>query len=312
MTKKHKSFFAGVLHNPSLLEYVKVTVVLLLFLAVSASNSDITASLVKQRDIARIPAFDGTVLPLRHSLNWSSLTAQESKDFRTGTLSFESAGNKLQPIMAYDAQKLCDNQPGTPKWQELSKPTKNMFLTYVTAYNGKYSAGSEKACQGDGSHPGVDIRAPKGTPISAIANGMVLKAQYSSGSGNHVCILHPNVPSLEDPTKKDNYVSCYLHMDKIDPTIKEGSIVVKGDTIGYVGKTGLSTTYHLHFQIDKTTAPFYPYWPFTNADAKKAGLDYVEAVDFGLNKDNVAKFTVNPMEWVQQNKAKNGKEQNPS
>lgn len=306
MLRKRKSFVAGILHNPSLLEYVKVGIVLLLFLAVSASNSDITASLVKQRDIARIPAFDGTVSPLRHTLNWSAMTAQESKDFRSGKLSFETAGNRLVPIMAYDAEKLCENEPGTPKWQELSRPTKNMFLTYVTAYNGKYSAGSEKACQGNGSHPGVDIRAAKGTPIFAVANGMVLKAQYSSGSGNHVCILHPNVPSLEDPTKKDNYVSCSLHMDKIDPAMKEGTIVVKGDTIGYVGKTGLATTHHLHFQIDKTTAAFSPYWPFTSKEARNAGLDYVEAVDFGLNKDKVGKFTVNPMEWIQQHKTKPG------
>jgi hypothetical protein len=252
-------------------------------------------------DLTSVPAFNGTVMPVQKTLDWIHLTSSEYTDFKAGNLSYATAGNKLIDIMAYAPSTLCSNDPTKLAWTGNDLNIRNLFLTYVTVYMGKYTSGATTACEGDGSHPAIDIRAPKGTPVYAIANGMASKidAGGSSGNGNVVCITHPNVPSLEDPNTKTTYVSCYLHMDSIMTGLTVGSIVHKGDQIGVVGETGLATTWHLHFQLDKSTAPYHPYWPFTSSQAQTAGLNFFDGVNAGLGKENGMLYTVDPLAWVQ-------------
>lgn len=57
----------------------------------------------------------------------------------------------------------------------------------------------------------------------------------------------------------------------------------------------------MHFQIDRETAPWHPYWPFTSSEATKAGYSFFEAINNGLNQAKAEKYTVNPMAWVQAN-----------
>jgi murein DD-endopeptidase MepM/ murein hydrolase activator NlpD len=85
-------------------------------------------------------------------------------------------------------------------------------------------------------HSGVDIAAPKGTPIHAAASGEVIFSGKERGYGNIVIIKHRN-----------NLITKYAHASKL--LVKKGDYVKQGETIGLVGSTGRSTGPHLHFEI---------------------------------------------------------------
>ena len=87
-------------------------------------------------------------------------------------------------------------------------------------------------------HQGTDYGASTGTPIRAIGDGVVIRANYNNGYGNVVEIRHPN-----------GYVSRYGHMSRFGKGISRGVRVSREQTIGYVGSTGLSTAPHLHFEV---------------------------------------------------------------
>ena len=93
-------------------------------------------------------------------------------------------------------------------------------------------------------HKGVDIGGSgiKGQPILAAADGTVSIAKYNYGGyGYYVMINHGKASDGK------SYVTLYAHMSKY--IVKEGQKVKKGQTIGYVGTTGASTGYHLHYEI---------------------------------------------------------------
>ena len=86
-------------------------------------------------------------------------------------------------------------------------------------------------------HEGVDMAAPKGTPIYAAKSGKVTTASYQKGgAGNYVVINHG-----------DGFTSIYMHMTNY--IVSKGQYVNAGQVIGYVGSTGISTGNHLHFGI---------------------------------------------------------------
>lgn len=86
------------------------------------------------------------------------------------------------------------------------------------------------------NHNGLDIGAGYGAAIVAADGGSVTLAGVNGGYGNCVMINHGN-----------GYVTLYGHMSSI--AVSNGQSVSQGDTIGYVGSTGLSTGPHLHFEI---------------------------------------------------------------
>ncbi|WP_423066464.1 M23 family metallopeptidase [Devosia sp. CN2-171] len=87
-------------------------------------------------------------------------------------------------------------------------------------------------------HTGVDLAAPRNTPIYAAGDGVVEKAQWTSGYGRYVELKHVN-----------GFETGYGHMNKIAEGMKPGTRVKQGQIIGYVGSTGNSTGNHLHFEI---------------------------------------------------------------
>ena len=94
----------------------------------------------------------------------------------------------------------------------------------------------------DGSHHnGTDFAAPGGTPIYAVADGVVSAARSMRSYGNCVQISHGTADD------GNNYASLYAHMASI--AVSEGQTVTKGQVIGYVGSTGNSTGNHCHFEM---------------------------------------------------------------
>jgi len=85
-------------------------------------------------------------------------------------------------------------------------------------------------------HNGIDYYAPRGTPVYAAGEGVVVRSAYSNANGHHVFIKHDN--SIE---------TRYLHFT--NRAVKEGQKVSQGQTIGYVGSTGLASGPHLHYEF---------------------------------------------------------------
>ena len=94
-------------------------------------------------------------------------------------------------------------------------------------------------------HDGVDLAASAGTPIVAAADGRVVGAGWRGGYGQQVQIAHA-----------DGVDTLYGHMSRI--AAYAGELVHKGQVIGYVGSTGLSTGPHLHFEVTKNGRPVNP------------------------------------------------------
>lgn len=85
-------------------------------------------------------------------------------------------------------------------------------------------------------HQGVDLSAAEGTPVYASRGGQVSVATYGSAAGYYVKINH-----------LDGFSSIYMHLKNY--VVSAGQNVSQGQVIGYVGKTGVATGFHLHFGI---------------------------------------------------------------
>jgi len=85
-------------------------------------------------------------------------------------------------------------------------------------------------------HTGVDIAWALGTPVEATANGTVVQTGYTEDAGNYITIQH-----------KYGFTTRYLHLLEI--VTRKGNHVNRGETIGYLGSTGLSTGPHLHYEV---------------------------------------------------------------
>jgi murein DD-endopeptidase MepM/ murein hydrolase activator NlpD len=86
-------------------------------------------------------------------------------------------------------------------------------------------------------HRGVDYAAPRGTPIKAAGDGKVIFRGVKSGYGNAVILQHGG-----------NITTLYAHMSSFAAKARLGKRVRQGQTIGFVGKTGLVTGVHLHYE----------------------------------------------------------------
>jgi murein DD-endopeptidase MepM/ murein hydrolase activator NlpD len=125
------------------------------------------------------------------------------------------------------------------------------------------------------AHLGTDFAAPRGTPIRTVGDGVVEEAQYKSNNGNYVKVRH-----------NGTYTTQYLHMSKIADGVRAGMKVRQGQTIGYVGSTGLATGPHLCYrfwrngvQVDALKVELPPSQP-----VKKDYIDAFESVKVDLTK----------------------------
>lgn len=87
-------------------------------------------------------------------------------------------------------------------------------------------------------HTGIDLTAPRYTPIVAAGNGVVERADWSSGYGRRTVIRHAN-----------GYKTTYSHQQGFADGVEPGARVRQGQVIGYIGSSGLSTGPHLHYEV---------------------------------------------------------------
>ena len=127
------------------------------------------------------------------------------------------------------------------------------------------------------AHKGVDFRASTGTPIPAAGAGRVVARGYNSGHGNYIKLRH-----------NSSFETLYAHMSRFAKGVVVGTTVKQGQTIGYVGSTGLSTGPHLHYEIIKDGKHVNPMTvklpAISNLDQedKKRFLEYRRVLDSGI------------------------------
>ena len=132
-------------------------------------------------------------------------------------------------ILAEEKEKLLAAIPAI-------QPVSNEDLTRMASGYGMRSDPFTKVRK---MHWGMDFTAPRGTPIYASGDGIVVRADSgSSGYGNHIRIDHGF-----------GYVSLYGHLYKYN--VRKNQKVKRGDLIGFVGSTGRSEAPHLHYEIFK-------------------------------------------------------------
>ncbi len=88
------------------------------------------------------------------------------------------------------------------------------------------------------AHKGTDYAARAGTAVKVTGDGVIKSAQYSNSYGNYIDVMHYN-----------KYLTRYAHLSGFAKGIKKGAKVTQGQTIGYVGSTGLATGPHLHYEF---------------------------------------------------------------
>lgn len=132
-------------------------------------------------------------------------------------------------ILAKEKEKLLASIPAI-------QPVTNEDLTRMASGYGMRTDPFNKTRK---MHWGMDFTAPRGTPIYAAGDGVILRADSNStGYGNHIRIDHGY-----------GYISLYAHLYKYN--VGKNQKVKRGDLIGFVGSTGRSEAPHLHYEIFK-------------------------------------------------------------
>jgi murein DD-endopeptidase MepM/ murein hydrolase activator NlpD len=135
-----------------------------------------------------------------------------------------------------------DQGDGLDYYDEAGKSLRKALLKYpieFTRISSRYSLSRfHPVVKVFRAHLGTDFAAPTGTPIRSVGDGVVEEAQYKANNGNYVKIRH-----------NGTYTTAYLHMSRIGAEISPGLRVRQGQTIGYVGSTGLATGPHVCYRF---------------------------------------------------------------
>jgi len=199
----------------------------------SYSNEDLLYAkygLVVPDTSMREMGFGGPIFP-ESSLVWSAIPIKKLKSSIAGR--FEKINSKIDRLnnsylgLQLYIERLHGNLQHTPA----IAPVTSFFLSSPFGLRTHPVTGETEKM-----HQGIDMTAPKWTVIRAPANGRVDLVSTSETMGRYVSVDHGN-----------GIVTRYGHMEK--PFVKEGQIVNRFDVIGYIGNTGRTTGYHLHYEV---------------------------------------------------------------
>jgi len=143
-------------------------------------------------------------------------------------------------IKAEEARKLAEEQARLRAIEEAARGQGFMWPLPQSSYHITYPFGTRlhPIYNTYKTHYGIDIASPRNTSVYASKSGKVTAAQYHSSYGNYILIDH-----------LDGTSTLYAHLNTGTTKVKKGDVVNRGDVIAGVGTTGLSTGYHLHFEI---------------------------------------------------------------
>lgn len=164
---------------------------------------------------------------------------QEGERLRGGEIlavTFVNGGKRHVAIRHQDASGQVEY------YAEDGRPLRKAFLRTPVEFSrisSKFSIGRMHPILGRmRAHRGVDYAAPTGTPIMASGNGIVTFRGWQSGYGNTVIIDHGN-----------RKTTLYAHLSRFASDLRKGQRVRQGQIIGLVGRTGLATGPHLHYEF---------------------------------------------------------------
>lgn len=128
----------------------------------------------------------------------------------------------------------------TPQGESLNKAFLKSPLKFTRISSGYTSRRHHPILGGIYPHYGVDYAAPSGTPVWAVADGVITFCGWNKGFGKQIIIKHAR-----------GYKTMYGHLSRFAPGIRKGKRVRQKEVIGYVGDTGLATGPHLDFRLIK-------------------------------------------------------------
>ena len=169
-------------------------------------------------------------------------------------------------------------------YDENGKFSKKMFLKSPISFRGvritsRFSNGRmHPILRIRRPHHGIDYAAPIGTPVESVADGTVIFQGYKSGFGNYMEVSHPN-----------NYVTCYGHLKGYAKNVHKGSRVRQGQTIAYVGSTGLSTGPHLDFRL-RQGSKYLDFLNNKNRSSAAREIDSTKREEFNKIKEEYLKI----------------------
>ena len=266
-----------------------ITFILFFFYLFWIQASFLQTSILNYK-LIKSDVFDGTVYPIEFVPNPITLSYDERKKTYSQIDSKHFIKTPIYSPSIFQ-RNLDDYKIGSKEYLEIITQRLIFPIPYLWTYNFDFKEFSW-------SHPWVDIIAPEWTPIKNIASWVVVDVgNQASWFWKYVLIKHNQVP-LPNWNIWDIY-SLYAHMSEI--IVKKWIKIKKWELIWYVGQTWNATTPHLHFQIDVSSAPYSPYWPFSSSDMKVAWVWFFDWVNIWLWKENAITYTINPLWFVNKN-----------
>lgn len=207
-----------------------------LSLSACATTATVTPAPAATQQLSEEDDFSQLIAQMRADLNRQN--ARETA--RTPTVSAATTTTKARNQEFADRAKAL--------FAPLNGRTLRMPVVGVQASDLYDSWGNPRS--GGRKHKGIDIFAPKGTPLVAVADG-IISYIGDQAKGGHCLWL----------TTEDGTSFYYAHLDRWAAGLYEGMEVKSGDLLGYVGNTGnaISTPPHLHFQVSDNDETVNPY-----------------------------------------------------
>ena len=234
----------------------------------SEQSSSTSSAVQTVKSTEAFPPFLHTSFPVAVVPNWGAMRTPEEWN-RTYK---ELTAGDFVAIPRYDLAVLTTPMDSlTTPLRDENMPKITAKLFYSTRFFGSYDT---DAGEFTGTHPALDLKLARGTPLGAIAGGRVSYVEKTEMYGLMVVIEH-RLKSGE------TFYSIYGHLDAA--FVKAGETVIPGDSVGIVGMTGNTTAPHLHLQIDKGTAGeahHTPYLPSSIPSSAEALTHVVHPITF--------------------------------